>query len=469
MKNFKQIITEERKNYNSIALLQSEITSYINKVRKILPKDIQDIIAITNKYNILSPEALDDIRFSNKSQIPSLSSIYNVPTDTMDLLRTLLKSNKKYIKLLPQYQSPTERAALEAGKLSMDDLTIDLTSNTGRNAAAKLYTPIVLKIVNQYVGKSKLDKPSLLSAGMQGLADAINDYGKNEKDGGKKTTFKTYVSYRVQQAILNEINHSGHDLSGGNWYAVNKYGSAAFDAVSLDGLTTSDNNDDFKQDRLVTPTEDKPLNPNLDKEEWYWKDVFKLIGDKFSTRDTDIFYRYFGLGPYRGKRQKSKDIAKEYNMSEGNIRNSVINKIIKFLKTNPRAHQMMQDLRDIYTESLLRDLIYMDKEVIIETLYNDHTYILLEDMTRWNNKQILIQSVNAACDHFDIEEVKFIYNCLIKGVDFLKKNIKKEKYLIIDFLSEIYPSEDMTHKSPDELVDYMNELITAGKTLKVSW
>ena len=57
----------------------------------------------------------------------------------------------------------------------------------------------------------------------------------------------------------------------------------------------------------------------------------------------------------------------------------------------------------------------------------------------------------------------------IVNIDFLKKNIKKEKYLIIDFLSEIYPSEDMTHKSPDELVDYMNELITAGKTLKVSW
>ena len=43
MKNFSQIINEGRVRYDSVSLLQSEITSYINKVNKILPKNIQDL------------------------------------------------------------------------------------------------------------------------------------------------------------------------------------------------------------------------------------------------------------------------------------------------------------------------------------------------------------------------------------------------------------------------------------------
>ena len=166
MRNFTQIVVEERKNYDSVSLLQSEITSYINKVRKILPQGIQDIIAITNKYNLGSSSDLDNIRFANKSQIPTLAKQYNTPEDILNTLRELLKNNKKSIRLLPQYQSATERVAVEAGKLSTDDLTIDLSTSTGRNAASKMYVPLVMKIVSQYIGKSRLDKPSLISAGI---------------------------------------------------------------------------------------------------------------------------------------------------------------------------------------------------------------------------------------------------------------------------------------------------------------
>lgn len=469
MRNFTQIITEERKNYDSVSLLQSEITSYINKVKKILPQGIQDIITITNKYNLGSSTDLDNIRFANKSQLPALAKQYNMPDDAINILRSLLKDNKKSIRLLPQYQTATERAALEAGKLAANDLTIDLDSTTGRNATAKMYTPLVLRIVNQYVGKSRLDRPALISAGMQGLADAINDYGKKGDDEGKKTTFKTYAGYRIQQAILNDMNKNGHTLSGGNWYNTSQYGAAAFDAVSLDGLRGDDNDDDFKQDHLAHLADTSKTISDYESAEESWKEVFKLMENKFSTRDMDIFYRYFGLGPYHGKRQKSKDIAKEYGMSEGNIRNSIINKIIKFLQTNPKANQLMIGLKDMYTESLLRDLIYFDREYIREALYNDSTFILLEEITRWNNKQVLIQTVNAACDKLDLTGAKFIYDCLIKGLDYFNSNLHKNKRLICAFLSDIYPAENISRKTDADLADYMSELIEAGKLLKVEW
>ena len=157
-------------------------------------------------------------------------------------------------------------------------------------------------------------------------------------------------------------------------------------------------------------------------------------------------------------------------MSEGNIRNSIINKIIKYLKTNTTANKIMAGIRDMYTESLLKEMIGISKEEIRESLYQDNTYIMLEEITRWNNKQVLIQTVNLACDKLDLTEAKFIYDCLMKGEEFISKNLKgMNKKILVYFLSEVYPSENMIRKSNAELVNYMNELIEAAKMMKVDW
>lgn len=471
MKNFSQVITEDRKNYDSVSLLQSEITTYINKVKKILPQSVQDLITLTSKYNLLKASDIEAIRKANKTQLKSISNDKDIPYGVLETMYTLIKNIGKNIRLLPQYQSETERAALEAGRLSMDDLTIDLSTNVGRNAVAKMYTPIVIKIANQYVGKSRLDRPSLISAGMEGLTDAMNDWERPTGDNGKKTTFKTYASYRIQQAILNEINEQGHTLTGTNWYATAKYGAAALDAVSLDGSSQTDDDNDFRQERMLAASTN-PLDMDMDisQEESNWEEIFKMLDNKFSSRDMDVFYRYFGLGPYHGHRQKSKDIAKEYGMSEGNIRNSIINKIIKFLKTNPTAARIMSGIRDMYTESLLKELVGMSCNEIKETLYQDNTYIMLEEITRWDNKQTLVQAVNAACDKLDIAEAKFVFDCLTKGEEFILKNLKGEKKkILVYFLSDVYPSENLLRKTNSEIIDYMNELIEAARMLKVEW
>ena len=62
MKLFSNIIEEsrERKNYDSISLLSSEINQYMQKV-KALPKSVKDVLYITQKYNITSGETLQDI------------------------------------------------------------------------------------------------------------------------------------------------------------------------------------------------------------------------------------------------------------------------------------------------------------------------------------------------------------------------------------------------------------------------
>ena len=51
MQKFTNLISEARNriNYDSVSLLTSEITKYINKVKKEIPKNVQDVIYLTQK------------------------------------------------------------------------------------------------------------------------------------------------------------------------------------------------------------------------------------------------------------------------------------------------------------------------------------------------------------------------------------------------------------------------------------
>ena len=453
MNNFSQIINETRKNYDSGSLLRTEITQYLNKVNKVIPEQVKTVIYLTQKYNLLNRDSIEEIKNSNKSGLKNISSKYNIPLVEVEDLWKLLKEIKSNIKLLPQYQSAQERQAIEMGKLSMDDLTIDLTTPQGRNAAAKIYMPMIYKIVNKYVGKSRLSRQELISAAMIGFTNAMNDWRKN--DDGKHVVFKTYAAYRVKQQILNDINELSHTLSGTNWYAAKEYGVELLDAISIDGLP-HDEDDDFKQDRLSSlGIEDVDYNLSRDEKK-QWDLLYSLIEDKFKQRDVDIFYRYFGLKGY--KREKSKDIAKSMNMSEGNIRNSIINKIILFLKKDKRAIDILQDIQDIYNESLMIDLLGFEKEQIIETLEGDDMFILLEELNRWNNKLVFLRAIADACKNMSKDSIIKITNLIKNDFTYLDNNFKKNKDLIILFLSNLYPTENIRRKSDVSLIEYMVEL-----------
>lgn len=462
MNNFTQFVNEARKNYDSCSLLTSEITSYIKKVNKIIPQNVQAVIYLTQKYNLLCADSILDIKNANKGSLSQLASKYDIPLDKIEDLWKLLKEIKNNIKLLPQFMSDQERKDLELGKLSTNDLTIDLDTSAGRNAAAKMYSPLLIKIVNQFVGKSNFDRSELMSSALLGFTNAMNDWRKND-DEGKTVPFKTYAGYRVRQQILNDINQYSHTLSGGNSYNVKKYGAAMLDAVSIDGFMNDD--EDINQDRLAAlGISDK--DPNLTRnEEKHWKEIYKLIEDKFKQRDIDIFYRYFGLNGY--KREKSKDIAKSFGMSEGNIRNAVINKILLFLKKDHKASEILQDLQDAYNESLMVELIGFERNEIIETLISDDMFILLEELNKWNNKRVFKNAIASAYLALGDSAMDIINNILRSDFESLDDHYKINKKLIIRFLSNLYPSENMSKKTDVSLLNYMQELQELYKKYKL--
>ena len=445
-------ILNVRESHNTQSMLKSEITDFINKVKKRIPAKVQSIIDITAKLNILDRASIEEIKNSSKSSSKTLAKKYGFGEDKIDFLRDALKDLGSDIKLLPQMMSQEERKALELGKLSMDDLTIDLKTPAGRNAVAKMYMPLVYSIVNQFVNKSRLDKPSLISAGLEGLTAAMNDW-RPATEGEKTVSFKTYVGYRVRQQILNDINKYGHTLSGGNSYSYAKYGSSLMDAISLDGVP-KDEDGDFQNDRLAAlGVEDKPNR----EDEADWQELYKILEKKFSQRDVSIFYRYFGLNGY--KREKSKDIAKSYGMSEGNIRNSILNKMIKFIKNDRKAMDILTSLNDIYNENLMIDMISYSKNAIIEALSNDDLYILLEETTKWNRKDAFTKDLNYALSRLGSGKYeKFIIELLGADFNFADEVLKKHKTEIDKFLTYMYPTENLTLLTDVDKLNHIVEL-----------
>lgn len=444
-------INEAVKRLNIDVMTVEDINKYIQAVGKKVPKIVADVIYLTAKYKLCDQKSIDDIKSANKSQLEKISFKINMPIEELEHLWETLKTLKNNIRLLPQYQTSSERAAFMSGKLEMTDITIDLDSSAGRNACAKQYMPMVHKIVNSYVGKSKLSKPELMSAGLQGFTDAMNEWRKS--GDGSSVSFKTYAAYRVKQQILNDINQLSYTVST-NWYGVQKMGASMLSAVSIDGMIGDEDNE-FKQDRLEFLGEEP--NYNLTRtEESNWNELYKLIESTFKQRDVDVFYRYFGLKGYN--KEKAKDIAKSLGISPQLITSIIKDTILKRLKSNPKAMEILSELQSSYNESLMLDIMNMDKSMMIEAILSDDTFILLEELNKWSNKNVYINTVNSALETLSKDERKTIEQILKNDFGYLDNIFKQSKKTINKFLSLIYPTESFSRKSDVTLIEYMCEL-----------
>lgn len=449
-KNFSAI--NEARKINNISLSSDDIKKYLEAVKKLIPTQVADIIYLTAVHDMTSQKDIEDIRNANKGQLDKIAFKYNMSVDVIEDLWRSLKELKSNLRLLPQYQTTSERNAFMTGKLKMSDITLDLETSAGKNAASKLYMPMIHKIVNDYVGKSNLEKPEIMSAALQGFADALNDW---RKDGAEENAvpFKTYAAYRVKQQILNDINNLSYTVKT-NWYASYKMGSDMLASVSIDKPITNDSDDDFKQDRLKSLATDDP-NYNLTKdEESNWNDLYKLIEGKFKQRDVDVFYRYFGLKGYR--KEKGKDIAKSMGFAPSMV-TGIVNAILSFLKKDNKASDILSDIQTSYNESLMLDIMNLSKDMMVEAILADDTFILLEELTKWSNKNVYIKSLEEALTNMGSES-DIILELLQNDFEYLDKIYKKEKSSIVRFLGFMYPTESFKRKTDVAILEYMTEL-----------
>ena len=444
MNIFTNHVNESRRKIydDSVKLLKSEVTDFINKVNKRIPVQVKYVISLTQKYNLMDAKSIDEIRKANKQKLKDLSEKYNISLDEMEELWKLLKDLKHNVKLLPQYLTPNEIEELKAGELSMNDLTIDLSTPAGRNATAKYFMPMVYKIVDGFVGMTKLNRSDLISAGNLALVNAMNSW-----DRSTGVSFKTYLGRRIRQQIMGDMSRYGYDLSTGsshNNYAAVKYGDK-LKAASLDHKL--DSGDTLGE--LIPDRSRKYVEPD-------WTEFYEIIDKEFSTRKADIFYRVMGLNGR--KKEKAVDVAKSYGMSQSNINNSVINPIKKFISNNRKMMSMLKALNESYNISLMISMFGMSKEEMLETMVNDDIYILLEEVNRWSNEALFKDTLETSLERLDELDANYIRDVLKDDFEFLDGSFKKHRKIIILFLSEMYPTESMGKKTDVALLDYMSEI-----------
>ena len=466
MKKFSEKIVEQMDSFD---IISKEIKDYTTKMSKKLPIEVQNILYILDKYGIESREEIDEIKSGRKSSIDRISGEHSISLDELDNLKKQLRDLKTKIRLLPQYQTKSEREMFIQGQLAMNDLTMDLDSAKGREAIAKQYSPIVFKLVQQFNGNSPLDKSELLSAGMEGLTYAMNTFRKSDTkdldDLGKKAkalSFKSYVGWCVRNQILTDINNNSHTVKLGQ-YHYSKLKDTEGGLPSFMSIDKTRDNEDFDVDYFADLSTDGSGRRGEDRE---WDKIIKIISNKFPQRDVTVFLKSFGLGNY--EQMKGKDIAKEFKITPPMI-TIIVKNIINFLKTDRTTKDILSDIADMYNESLVVQLFQLDKQVIRESLLNDDIYLLFEELNRWADKEAYMMAINTTLDKFSIKESRFIYDCLIKGFDYLDSNYKKNKQLIVWFLSELYPTENITKMSDVNILELMNELIEATEKHNIKW
>lgn len=468
MKNFSNIIEEGRRrtSHDSVNLLSHEIADYSKKMSKKLPEDVVKALYLLQKYNITDGEAVDEIVASNNSRLKTLAEELNISYQDIQVLKTVLVELGNNIKLLPMKMTPREREELIAGRMAMDDLTMDLESEKGRTAVVKQYGPLVYKIANQFVGKENLDKAELISAGFEGLTNAINTYKKpiddeeiedkaerEEAEKAKRTSFKTWASYKIRWAILAEIYDNSRTIRMSYNDRRNAYakGETTNLTQSLDGMRGKDGDEDGSmQDHIAGLATTDTMSATEQQKKW--DKLFDELGKHFSKRDVVVFLKYFGLGGE--KEEKGKDIAAEFNMTPAMVTHIVTKKIIPYLKSNEDLMDILSDLLNVRMESLMVSNMYKLSKDLYEALLSDDVYLMLEEILRWKNPEVLREAVEAAMENLsDIEEF------LNGGQDYIMENYKDNLKTIKEFLTNIYPTESFIRKPDEMVVERLTEIV----------
>ena len=91
--------------------------------------------------------------------------------------------------------------------------------------------------------------------------------------------------------------------------------------------------------------------------------------------------------------------------------------------------------------------MYKSSEEMYEVLLNDDVYLMLEEVNRWRNPEMLFSAVEGASKGIETTINPFLEN----NGEYLNANYKENVKIIKEFLSNIYPTESFIRK-PDEYV-----------------
>ena len=104
------------------------------------------------------------------------------------------------------------------------------------------------------------------------------------------------------------------------------------------------------------------------------------------------------------------------------------------------------------------ELFNMDSNIVKESLINDDTFILLEDLTRWNYRTPFLNAMRDVFSTMNTKEQSIIRDFLTGDFKNLDDHYKQYKFNIIDFLNKVYPDKNFNNFTDVDILEYMTEL-----------
>lgn len=196
----------------------------------------------------------------------------------------------------------------------------------------KQYEPLIYKIVNQMSENSPLSYEDVYGFALQGFVNAMNNYKE-----GTSQSFKQYAAYQMRYAILNGSSEQGHivKFSAYQQAKAKEEGKSTFIWQRISHSISDDG-----EERWNIP--EPSIEPQFEYNEGRTMEhICSFVSKKFNPRDTDIFFKSFGLNNI--EMISKVQIAKQYNLSSASI--TLINqKIIKEIKKDPVLLDELQDM-----------------------------------------------------------------------------------------------------------------------------
>jgi len=373
MKNFSEF--NEAKKAEELNI-QDDTINYANV------EDLKSYLTIANKY--LSPETkeiIDWLIVNNETYLHdldpkgtaenALAAFYNRGVPSEEDLKELYKCIGK-VKLadrlleIPVFQTKEQFQDIINKKISPDEVLLDLKTEKGRSKIVQQYTPLIHKVIRQWIGKSNLGVDDLLSVAYEGITYAMNKFGKRKvrDENGKwveaekddktaKYSFTQFAAYCIDNSIREEIKHASHlvrvPASQQSKERQEKGHNTKKYAVSGDvGIGKNDNGNTRTLFDILDTGENGYKGINSEDLDKLWKFVYQKLADNFKERDLNIFYSAFGLNGH--KKIKGKELAKKYGIGESAI-TPIKKKIIKFIKDDKAMWTAFNEILDIVGEA----------------------------------------------------------------------------------------------------------------------
>lgn len=488
MKQLNDIICESRDMKLSASALKthkSDIDTYMKRVKN-MPDDVRLLTLLLQKYNIYTKQAINTIMSGNKSTVKTLFVDFGVNKTDADEIQALFKRLIKEgrVRLVPMLMSKTEREDYLSGTKDADDIMLDLETDRGRTKIARDKMKVVSQIADKYVGKSPLSKTDLISAGTEALWNAILSYRRPETSDvdvmnltdeerqevskAKRNSFDKYVYWYILVNIRSEIrNHSRNVRINSYAYNQNKEEDSSKNfEISIDRM--SDDPDDRRSvDRMMSMSQGPDaFSSSGYQDEESVKAIVKRLEERFPLKKCEIFYRIFGINGRQ--RVKARTIADELGVVEEQI-SRVKREMISFIKTDNKLKNALKVIADMYTESVLCDIYMLGRDCIFERLISDDNYVLLEDITKFDNKNLFKRTMSDTLSQIGVDGADFIVLCIKKGFDFVDQawNISSSRNYIIQFLSHLEPTVNYAGRTDAFYLGKMSEIIELCKKHKL--